>query len=401
MLIEKLKDKIVLIQYIAFTLVLFVVIAGNLDNRYLWLMALCGATLFISFLFRNLYIYKTLKFGRIVGILALSDIIIAFLIIRLDSDLASTAFFYIVVSDLIINRSVIAGLVSSIFCFLLYVIDLRVRLYNVDALTLVSKAFKGLILFIVILVFLYIIKYILKQNEIIEGTLNKLSAKTLEQEMTFNELKEAYDKLEDITILKERNRIAREIHDTLGHTLTTVLVETEAGKILVKKNNELGMQKFELAQEQLRKGLKDLRFSVRMLEKGEELIDFKSSLEQLLKNSARHAGVNIRYDIDILMELKNPIRKAVYRALQEGITNGIKHGKSTAFVFKLKTNNNSLEFLLQDNGKGCSAVIPGFGLKTMQERIKDVGGRMNIESEIDEGFSLSICIPIRNEGVEN
>jgi signal transduction histidine kinase len=254
--------------------------------------------------------------------------------------------------------------------------------------------FQTIIQYGIISFFLYLLKYILKQNEMIESTLKKLTEKTLEQEITFDELKEAYHKLEDITILKERNKLAKEIHDTLGHTLTTVLMETEAGKILIGKDKEQGIKKIELAQEQVRKGLDDLRSSVMLLSKGEELVDLKVSLEHFIQETIKHTGVTIRYDINLKDQLSSSIRKTLFRAFQEGITNGIKHGKSTAFVFQLDKKMEHIEFLLQDNGKGCFAVVQGFGLKTMQERVKEISGTMRIESEPEEGFSLSISIPI-------
>jgi signal transduction histidine kinase len=211
---------------------------------------------------------------------------------------------------------------------------LRLSLLEAELIELLKVALEVFIQYTIICASFYILKYILRQNERIDGTLKRLTAKTLEQAITFEELKDAYGKLEDITILKERNRLAREIHDTLGHTLTTVLVETEAGKILLQKDKELGIEKIELAQEQIRKGLDDLRRSVSLLSQGDELLDFNTSLEVFIKDTVKHTGVLIKYDINLDVQLNSPIRRTLFRALQEGITNGIKHGKSSVFVFK-------------------------------------------------------------------
>jgi len=390
---DKIKDKIILLQYLTLTITLIVMIVENIEKIYFWQMILIAAFLLFTFSIRNLYLYNSEKFGKASGMIILLDIALIFLMMRLDSGSSTIVFFYLIISDTTINFSPGIGLLTTILSFSAYVIHTKIELGKVEALAFVTKSFQGLVPFMVIYLFLYVVKYVMKQNEIIDRTLIKLTAKTLEQEMTYQELKVAYEKQEDITILKERNKIAREIHDTLGHTLTTVIVETEAGKILLNKDFNLALEKFDCAQDQLRKGLDDLRLSVRLLEKGDELVDFKTSLESFIKDTQKHTGLIIKYDIDLKGDINLQLRKTLYRALQEGITNGIKHGGSTVFVFKLEMSGKSIDFLLQDNGKGCSAVIPGFGLKAMQERVKDLKGIMSFESEQDEGFILKISLP--------
>jgi signal transduction histidine kinase len=197
-----------------------------------------------------------------------------------------------------------------------------------------------------------------------------------------------------MTILKERNRIAREIHDTVGHTLTTVLVEIEAGERLVVVNPELSVEKIKLAKGQVRKGLNDIRTSVRMLQSGKEILDFETSLKLLIEETTKYGEVFIKYNIEKLPELSEDIKTTIYRALQEGLTNGIKHGKSTAFVFRLNFENGNLKFLLQDNGIGTDKIINSFGLMVMEERTRELGGIFNLTSKSGEGFEINISIPV-------
>jgi len=196
-----------------------------------------------------------------------------------------------------------------------------------------------------------------------------------------------------MTILKERNKIAGEIHDTVGHTLTTVLVEMELGKKLAPKNLNLALEKYSCAQEQVRKGLNELRKSVRMLANGSNDGDFTTSLLAMIKDTENHTSINIATNIGELPKLNTEIKKTLYNALQEGLTNGIKHGQSTAFVFKLVYENSNVIFYLADNGTGCDSVNYGFGLKSMRNRITEIGGSLSIECEPDEGFSLEITLP--------
>ncbi len=398
---NKIKDRIVLIQYFVFAITIIVLIVKNTGNSLLWIMLLFAAMLYFSFFLKNVFIYPQVGWSRRTLIIFVIDFVLAYFIIYFDMGKSSIIFLYIILSDIIINLSVDLSILSVLLSLLIYLVQQRLSMQEFNLALFLNNVFQMLIQYGILSFFLYLLKYMLKQNEMIESTLQKLTAKTLEQEITLEELKEAYQRLEDITIMKERNKLAREIHDTLGHTLTTALMETEAGKILINKDKELGIEKIELAQEQIRKGLEDLRSSVALLSKGDELVSLKSSLEHFLQETIRHTGVMIKFDINLKEQLDTSIRKTLFRALQEGITNGIKHGRSTVFVFTLFQQEDYIEFLLQDNGKGCSAVIQGFGLKSMQERVKEVNGTMSIESEPEEGLSLNIRIPIIEGALQN
>ncbi|MCX7747842.1 MAG: sensor histidine kinase [Clostridia bacterium] len=388
----RIKDKIIYIFYIAFAITLTFLVIENITDP--WLMFFLSALLIASYTFRNFFIYNrdTLPISSILFVAP--DYIFLFLIGILDSGSSSIVFFYLVIADIILNYSFKISLLGTLCTFLIYSIHLYFKLASPELIVIVPQAILSSIGFIAINLIMHVIKYVLKQNETIQKTLHMLMLKTSEQENTYNELMQAYSKLEEMTILKERNRIAREIHDTLGHTITTILVEMEACRKLIRKDMDAGMAKFGNAQEQMRKGLSDLRSSVRLLSEGHELVDFSSSIQSLIEDTKNHTSVIIRAEISNLPDLSESLKKTLYRALQEGLTNGIKHGNSSAFIFKLLNKDQRIHFFLQDNGKGCSSIIPGFGLKAMSERVKEQGGSLEYYSEPDEGFTLKINIPV-------
>ncbi len=225
----------------------------------------------------------------------------------------------------------------------------------------------------------------------------ELKIKSKQLEDAYIKLRDSSSNIEEITILKERNRIAREIHDTLGHTLTSVLMELEAGERLLKTDKAAGAEKIGLAKGQIRKGLNDIRESVGILNKGKDVVDFTASLKLLLDETARHGDIFIRYEISDLPPLSEFQKKAIFRALQEGLTNGIKHGNSSAFIFLLNYDPEHILFHLQDNGTGCDKIVYGFGLSAMEQRIREVGGTLLITSSWQEGLGINITIPVRKE----
>lgn len=388
---NKAQDFILVILYISLTVVLFSVIIRNIGNP--WPGIVISSLLFISFTGRNIFIYESEKHKKPARLTVLLDMLLISFILYIDNGDSSFVYFLIIISDVVLNDTIGYSAAVSLGSFAAYIICLLFKL-NFHAPVIIPRMVLNSLAFIGVYGAMYAVKYFLRQNEFIEKTLKELTVKTLDQERTYNELKEAYSKLEDITVLKERNKIAREIHDTVGHTLTTVLVEMEIGRKIAPKDIGQSLEKFKMAQEQVRKGLNDLRASVRMLEKGDEIMDFIPSIQSLIRDTEKHTGAAVHSEINIISEINEGLKKALYHALQEGLTNGIRHGKSTAFVFKLVEKDKQVMFSLEDNGIGCSTINPGFGLKSMKERVREYGGSFRIELQPEGGFGLHISIPI-------
>jgi len=266
-----------------------------------------------------------------------------------------------------------------------------------DTTGLIYDLALNLLLFSVVFLLIYITRYAINQNVRLQSAMGQLKLRTKQVEDMNARLRSASEELEEVTILKERNRIAREIHDTVGHTLTTVLLEMEAGELLLSRDPALAVEKIHLAKGQVRKGLNDIRKSVGVLKEGHDILAFVPSLEALIQDTMKHAAVYIRHDISIASDLTPEQQKTVYRALQEGLTNGIRHGKSTAFVFILKEQNGKIRFTLQDNGCGFEKLTPGFGLSAMEERVREVSGTLSVKSSAGQGCTIEISFPVKRE----
>ena len=215
-----------------------------------------------------------------------------------------------------------------------------------------------------------------------------------ELEESRNELLRAYDKLEEATLIEERNRISKEIHDTAGHSLTTVIMQTEAAKLLVDKDPEEAKRRISAANLQAKTCLEQMRMSVHLLSGRHENTTLKEYLEGILEETADGTGLTIRSKIDDI-ELNDEAERFLANTLREGIANGIRHGKSTAFLFELKDKGNYVEFLLSDNGTGADMKTfkEGFGLSGMRAKAESLGGMIHFSSEKDEGFEILLSLP--------
>ncbi len=199
--------------------------------------------------------------------------------------------------------------------------------------------------------------------------------------------------LAENSVYEERNRIAQEIHDVVGHTLTSTVLQIEAGKRLLHKDKDGAVARLEGAQELVRHGLNEIRRSVHMLKEG-QAFNLGLQLRQLIQETEHHTGVVIRSSWGELPDLTMAHKKLIYHALQEGLTNGIRHGGASSFRFLLAQENRRLIFQLEDNGRGAKELVSGFGLSAMRERAEQLGGILAITTPKYGGCSLRIEIPL-------
>ena len=209
------------------------------------------------------------------------------------------------------------------------------------------------------------------------------------------ELERAYAVVAEVTALEERQRIAKEIHDTAGHSLTTVIMQTEAAKRIIDTNPAEAKNKLIAANLQAKSTLDRLRESVHVLSGEMGSITLKNAMENIINESTDGTGIRIRAKIEDIVVSPSK-QRFLCNTLKEGISNGLRHGNATAFWFELKKVDGKIRFYLSDNGTGLATenFESGFGLTTMRDRVKKFGGDMYILSEPEEGFELNVVLPL-------
>ncbi|WP_053075058.1 sensor histidine kinase [Ornithinibacillus californiensis] len=209
-----------------------------------------------------------------------------------------------------------------------------------------------------------------------------------------NSIQEGTAATVEIAALEERNRIAQEIHDIVGHTLTTTIVQIEAGKRLIYKQPEQAVKRMETSQKLIRKGLDEIRTSVRLLKDAEWNYDLKNALIQIIDETKEYAGVQINSAISDLPELTIIQKNVIFMALKEGMTNGIKHGECQTFYFSLTVQDDWIIFQLKNDGKAALNTELGFGLTTMTTRVESIQGKLQQLSEEEWNYVLDIRFPV-------
>lgn len=184
----------------------------------------------------------------------------------------------------------------------------------------------------------------------------------------------------------ERVRIARNIHDLLGHHLTALSINLQvASRITDGEAKEKVEQCHSLAQLLL----SDVREAVCEI-RDKSTIELKSALIALVNNIPR-LRVNLDYDSKILIS-DVELAETIVRCVQESVTNSLKHGKATQFDIELKEQQQKILICMSDNGMPKSGFKIGNGLTGIQERVRQLGGSVRFETE-DKGFRTFIEIP--------
>lgn len=270
---------------------------------------------------------------------------------------------------------------------IVYIINAVVRNEFGSAFLVSSQYFLVLIVLVLHFIMFNFAMTVSRKNKQIEENLREL-------EESRNELLRAYEKVEEATVIEERNRIAKEIHDTAGHSLTTVIMQTEAARLAMEKDPARARHCIDAANLQAKNCLEELRLSVHLLSGRRENVTLKEYLEGILDETAEGTSFTVRSKIDDV-EMTDEAERFISNTLREGISNGIRHGGSTAFFFELKDMGNYVELLLSDNGAGAdmSKFKEGFGLSGMRAKAEALGGMINFSSEPGEGFEIRLSLP--------
>ena len=199
------------------------------------------------------------------------------------------------------------------------------------------------------------------------------------------------DEAERDATLRERARVSRRIHDTIGHALTAISVQLGAAQLVARDDPDEALKKIGSARDQAREGLKGIRQALSLID--EDGLQFQDRLHGLMRKAEEGLGVKILAQVDIRGELPLGVQDFILSALKEGVTNGVRHGGASAYVLWLVAGPDGVRFYLEDNGGGCDDINAGYGLIAMRRQAEELGGSLEAHSMRGEGFALRIQLP--------
>lgn len=226
-----------------------------------------------------------------------------------------------------------------------------------------------------------------------------LSVYRSQQELALahEQLRDYAARIENQATLQERNRIAREIHDSLGHALTAQTILLENALLYLPPQAEQAKTYLISAKESAYQALRDVSKSVSTLRnsplQGQSLT---TAIPNLVADLCQSAHLRSECWVNVPEALPDDVKLALFRIVQEALTNAIKHSRATAVQVKLAAKRNRVHLQVFDNGQGFDPGknTSGFGLRGMRERATALGGTCQLWSAPGSGCRISVILPL-------
>ncbi|WP_411167515.1 sensor histidine kinase [Clostridium sp. MB05] len=215
-----------------------------------------------------------------------------------------------------------------------------------------------------------------------------------------NDLEECLTSIEELTVLKERNRISREIHDSVGHALSTAMIQLSAMESIASKEESNLKDMAGNLRDFINDSFQDVKKAVSEL-KSDDYDNYRGiiRIQELCKNFEKMSGI----EVSIILSkggwtLSTKQSTHLYRITQEILSNALRHGKASKVKVIMNFTENDFVISFKDNGVGTSTIEEsGFGLKNIRERAEEMGGTVDLSSEEGKGFFVRFVIQREKE----
>ncbi|MES5952130.1 hybrid sensor histidine kinase/response regulator transcription factor [Bacillus fungorum] len=211
-----------------------------------------------------------------------------------------------------------------------------------------------------------------------------------------NAILEQYSsQVERMTLLEERCRMARELHDTVGYKFTSVILSMETLKPHL--TTQEGKRKLQDILDMSRSGLESVRRQIHEMDPLEEELNLDVSLLNIIEEFKSNTYVDVVFrTIGEQYTIAKKVKMTFCRCLQEAMTNATRHGEAESIQVLLQYHKSHVMLQVQDNGKGIEYIQEGFGLSGMRNRLNEYQGSLYIDSKENAGTILTCLIPTLN-----
>lgn len=290
-------------------------------------------------------------------------------------------FFYFIVlleSAIILkgNRGLLVGTTGVIVSLIKYIL----LIYYKPNLSNVSQMIFFLLVSVLTLIIINLAQYNKREKE-------KKDILYKELLDAHKELKRFSEEVRRLTIVEERNLFARDIHDTLGHNMTALIMQMEMAGHIIDDDILKAKDLLEKAKRTARETLTSIREVVETLRGNDTDLSTLKAIKDMIGEFSEKTGIVVKFKIDnegVKQDI--PANMVLYRIIQESLTNSVRHGKATQVEISLGYYDKVIKFFIKDNGHGVTDLREGYGLKGIRERVESLNGKVMFETH--EGFTI-------------
>ncbi|HXX79117.1 MAG TPA: PAS domain S-box protein [Ktedonobacteraceae bacterium] len=207
-----------------------------------------------------------------------------------------------------------------------------------------------------------------------------------------------YEQAQSLAAIEERQRLARELHDSVSQALYGISLGVHTARIQLDRNPKDLVESLDYVLELADAALIEMRALI--FELRPESLETEGLVTALTRQAAAlqaRQGIIVQLELDKEPDLQLKVKQDLYRIAQEALHNTVKHAHASQVVFRLEQSNNEVIMEIHDDGRGfdASASFPGhLGLHSMRERVKSLGGELNIESAAGQGTCIRVQVPV-------
>ncbi len=283
-------------------------------------------------------------------------------------------------------------LVVTCLSFTLFLLTLMRRFFRLSAPPILQERLRFIPLSFALLFGLSLVFVLLLMNAVIAERQSREKLAIANEQ-----LRQYAQRIEDQATLQERNRIARDIHDSLGHSLTALNLQLETALKLWQSNPAKAQTFLAQAKNLGSQALQEVRQSVWAMRsdplKGRSL---EQAIASLAEDFHRSTGISPTCLIQLTHPIPANVSTAIYRIVQEALTNISRYADATLVKIQLSATTTNLQLIVEDNGRGFNLDqnTTGFGLQSMRDRTGALGGEFNINSAPAQGCTVTAKIPL-------
>jgi len=224
--------------------------------------------------------------------------------------------------------------------------------------------------------------------------LEQLQKAHQELQLAHEQIQEGVVNTMQMMVLQERNRIARDMHDALGHSLTSLIVQLRALQYMLKEGPPLAEKAVKDMLDVAKQSLDEIRHSVHTLAIDSTRIGL-ATLRAFLSQTSNQTGLAIHFEADEEIQLEKEVVLVFYRVLQEAVTNTLRHSDATSMHVELRVCGDTLSLSIRDNGSITprDTFYPGFGINGMKERVHAIHGTFSYTILEPNGFQIDMNVP--------
>jgi len=210
-----------------------------------------------------------------------------------------------------------------------------------------------------------------------------------------------YDHIQHIAVIEERNRLARDMHDSVIQSLYSFGLLIEGWRMMLQSGSLNNFEEIlERSKEINQQALKEMRLLIHELRPPQlQQLGLWGALIQRLESVEKRMGIDIQLDVQEFIDLPPDIEAAVYRISQEALNNALKHAEASSIVIRCETFGQEFILEIKDNGKGfrmeATDLSGRLGIKNMSERARQAGGTLEVQSIPGQGTTVRLCLPLR------